>query len=477
MRADRRGAAGAERSQKDTLRGGCRTGSGIVDRRQQSQDALVVLAALHSESALARRGEHRVHLQPFRHRALDPESQDAGCSKDHRVELPVLHLSDARVDVAANRTDVEIVAEAEELRCTAQAARPHDRARRKLSQAEAVARDDAVPDVLALTHGAERDARRLLRRQVLQRMDGEVDRARPQRLLELCREQALAADGGQRHAAGLRSVTARCDRLRPAGDLGPGLPEGFGDAFGLRACERRRSRAEHHCGEGRRRGLGGHGSCGAGGPNSSRIEAATSSMSSEAACWRSRTVGSCRSFLTNARERCSIRSAISGSRSPRCAQCTVDLLPSNRLRAPPKGRDERLHLELAVTAAEAFDLVLHDRLDARNLGQARPDGTVETGAKVVDVEEPDAGNNAGAALDVGRYRQIHEDERAVSPARHRLLDGLGGHDRALGGRRRHGHVRPRERLRELIEPVGIGPEQGRRLASPLVACDWPTRAG
>ena len=134
MRADRCSAAGAERSQKDPFRGGCRAGAGIVDRRQESQDALVVLAALHSESALARRGEHRVHLQPFRHRALDPESKNAGSSKDHGVELPVLHLSNARVDIAANRPDVEIVAEAEELRCTAQAARPHDRARRKLSR-------------------------------------------------------------------------------------------------------------------------------------------------------------------------------------------------------------------------------------------------------------------------------------------------------------------------------------------------------
>ena len=149
------------------------------------------------------------------------------------------------------------------------------------------------------------------------------------------------------------------------------------------------------------------------------------------------------------------------------AQRMVDLLPSNRLRALAKRRDERLHFELAVAAAEALDLVLHDRLHARNFAQARPDRVVETRAKVIDVEQPNAGNRAGAALDVRRHRQIHENERAISPTRHRRLDCLGGHHGTLRGRRRDHQVRPGDCVRELLEPVGICPEKRRCLSSPF----------
>ena len=86
-----------------------------------------------------------------------------------------------------------------------------------------------------------------------------------------------------------------------------------------------------------------------------------------------------------------------------------------------RSRDERLDLELAVAARERLDLVLDDRLDARHLAQARRDRVVEPGAQVVDVEEPDAGNVAGAALDVGRNGEVDEHERALVAARHRRL--------------------------------------------------------
>ena len=133
MSAHRCGATGTEDSEKHALCRCLRAGFGIVDRRQEGEDALVVGATLHSESTLTRRREHRVRLQPLRHRVLEPETKDTRSCKHHRIELPVLHLSDARVDVPANRADVEVVAHAQELRGAAQAARPDDRTRRELA--------------------------------------------------------------------------------------------------------------------------------------------------------------------------------------------------------------------------------------------------------------------------------------------------------------------------------------------------------
>jgi hypothetical protein len=64
-------------------------------------------------------------------------------------------------------------------------------------------------------------------------VDGEVDLTRPQGLLELGREETLAADRGQRLSARLRAVALRDDRPRAAFETGPGGLEQAADLLGL----------------------------------------------------------------------------------------------------------------------------------------------------------------------------------------------------------------------------------------------------
>ena len=63
-----------------------------------------------------------------------------------------------------------------------------------------VARHEAVANVLASCDRSNDDALRILGRQVLERVHGEVDLTVAKRPLELLREEPLSADLGQRLA-------------------------------------------------------------------------------------------------------------------------------------------------------------------------------------------------------------------------------------------------------------------------------------
>ena len=98
-----------------------------------------------------------------------------------------------------------------ELRRSPQAARADDRPGGQLLEGACSARDEAVADVLSRGDGADRDAGRVLRRKVLERVHGDVDLAVAKRALELGGEKALAADRGQRLPGVLRPVAGSRD--------------------------------------------------------------------------------------------------------------------------------------------------------------------------------------------------------------------------------------------------------------------------
>ncbi len=140
------------------------------------------------------------------------------------------------------------------------------------------------------------------------------------------------------------------------------------------------------------------------------------------------------------------------------AERPLDLLLANLLRLNPQSCQQRLDLELPVSAREACNLLLHDRLDVGNLCQPRSQCAVEPSAEIVDIEEPHAFDVCDGALHIRRYGEIDEHERPFGTVLDRAANEVGAEHRILGAGRGDGEVRPRERFLELVEPVGRAAE-------------------
>ena len=71
--------------------------------------------------------------------------------------------------------------------------------------------DQHVPRILARQHTAQHDARPHHRLQILQAMHGDIDPPGQHRLVDLLREEPLAADIGQPAARSLAGIAGRGD--------------------------------------------------------------------------------------------------------------------------------------------------------------------------------------------------------------------------------------------------------------------------
>jgi len=104
---------------------------------------------------------------------------------------------------------------------------------RELAESQAVTGDDDVARILARGHGGQRDAVGRSRRQVLERVHGEIDLAGEQGVAQGVHEHAGATEAGQRRG---RHVAVGADRDQDhvaAGALG----EQLGDQAALGAGE------------------------------------------------------------------------------------------------------------------------------------------------------------------------------------------------------------------------------------------------
>ena len=138
------------------------------------------------------------------------EPLQPGTREDGRDELAAVELGEARPDIAAQRHDGEVGPRVEKLRLAPHRGGADDGALRQIGDAARALRDQRVARVLARQAARDREAGRQQRRHVLQRMDGEVDRAGEQRLLDLLGEEPLAALVGERARRG--TVAAGADR-------------------------------------------------------------------------------------------------------------------------------------------------------------------------------------------------------------------------------------------------------------------------
>ena len=147
-------------------------------RAERGDQVGVVGAALDRERALAGCGQHLERVEDLGDLVEAAQAGQSGAGQDDRVDLALADLADPGVDVAADALDLQAEAERLELAHPARGAGAEAAADRQLAQGQAVAGDHDVAGVLAQRHRGERDAVGGRGGQVLERVDGDVDRAR-----------------------------------------------------------------------------------------------------------------------------------------------------------------------------------------------------------------------------------------------------------------------------------------------------------
>ena len=158
----------------------------------------------------------------------EPEPVEPAGGEHDRVEPALPTLAEARVDVAPHRLDRERRLEREQLGAPPDRGGPDPH-----PGADPVGSAQRVTRILARRVRADDEAVGVGRRHVLRGVDGDVDPAVEQRLLELLDEDAALADLAER----LRAVAVACRRDRDERDLDAGPAQPLAGQLGLRQRE------------------------------------------------------------------------------------------------------------------------------------------------------------------------------------------------------------------------------------------------
>ena len=154
------------------------------------------------------------------HAVRERQTFQAGHGQNGSVEVAGVDFAEPRLDVAPEQANVEVRPDASQLRLSPQRCRTHHGPERQVDEVDPIPRNESVPHVFTRQKACQRKAGRQHRRQVLGRMDREVDVGGQQRRIEFLREEPLAARFGQRTI--LDRIACRADfqdgdrRLRPA---------------------------------------------------------------------------------------------------------------------------------------------------------------------------------------------------------------------------------------------------------------------
>jgi hypothetical protein len=213
-RAERNVAAALGPAQRVALGVDRRVARRVVERRERGEHACVIAAALDRERALRGRRHEALRLQPDHGHAVERAVErwalaqpfDAGGGEQYRVEVALAQAPDPRRHVAAQRHDREVGTEMREPHAPARGRRADasaDFERQPLGRAarqRAGAHEQQVRRVDALRHRADHEYLGRGRRQILERVHGELDPPLDERLLDLAHEHALRADRGELRA-------------------------------------------------------------------------------------------------------------------------------------------------------------------------------------------------------------------------------------------------------------------------------------
>jgi hypothetical protein len=166
----------------------------VVRRAEGRDHGLVARAALEAEGPLPDRRQRDRHVDQLARPLGATESPQPGVREHGGVELTVVDLANARVDVAAQGHVLEIGAHRAQQHAASQARGAHLRPGGQIGELAALARDQRIARIFAGRDRREDEARRQLGRDVLHRMHGEIGLAGDERFLDLLEEDAFAAD-------------------------------------------------------------------------------------------------------------------------------------------------------------------------------------------------------------------------------------------------------------------------------------------
>ena len=121
-----------------------------------------------------------------------PEPLQPGRGEQDRVVVAAVELGEARLDVAAQRGELQARVARRDLRGAAQAGGAHARPRRQRAERGVAVGDEGVARVLALEDRGQHETGRQPGGHVLHRVHGQFGAPVGHRLLELLHEQALA---------------------------------------------------------------------------------------------------------------------------------------------------------------------------------------------------------------------------------------------------------------------------------------------
>ena len=170
------------------------------------------------------------------------EAHKPGLGEHDRVEILLDELAQPRIDVAADLDQLEIGPAMQDLGSPPQAARGNDGAGRELGERRMARRDEHVAGRSSRRHGGERKLRHDDRRQILEAVNGDLDPALEERVLDRLREDPFAAEAGERH--GLHLVAGRLDQGELDAEAGMRRAQPIGDVMGLPERQRTAARAD-----------------------------------------------------------------------------------------------------------------------------------------------------------------------------------------------------------------------------------------
>ena len=137
---------------------------------------------------------HDVRRQLLRDAVAPSHALQACGGQNNGVILAFIELAQASIEIAANRIDRQVGPMHADLRGTAKGTGSHLRSRRKLGQP---ASHHCIQRILPGRGGSQSEPFRKGRGKILEAVNGEIDAAFEQRVLDLFREQAFAADLSQ----------------------------------------------------------------------------------------------------------------------------------------------------------------------------------------------------------------------------------------------------------------------------------------
>ncbi len=188
-----------------------------MELRKHRTCPVVALANLDAERPLADGRQRHLGGQPLRHAPDEPEAKKARRRQHDGVELALVHLTEPRVDVSADRNEAHVGARLAERHDAPQAARPHPRASGEGRKHTVPRRDEHVTRIAATRQAGEHEPWWEPGRHVLDRVHGEVGAPLEESLLNLLDEEPLAAN--LRERAVLNPVTRGRDEQLGSGQV------------------------------------------------------------------------------------------------------------------------------------------------------------------------------------------------------------------------------------------------------------------